>query len=217
MAIAGLTTGELPKDAEERGYAYEGRRSWTVYIKGIGWVPMMYFGPFGLNLALPAAIRDAYDRNPHLTATHYGTMAYDAMMETVRWFSTQSPIQGISAFYDFLTGQEEINRTQIGKYAGFIAGQLVPMQGLQRFITHIADPVYRKSHTFMETLKRDVPWLSHELKPYKSAITGKPAQRSVSSKYLPYPMGAENVKATRLAEYRRREIIQRKLHPEEED
>lgn len=182
-ALDGNTTWDVPKDPKQRELFYaSGKRPFSIKI-GDQWVPMIYFGPFSFALGLPAAIKDANDEAP-LDASGMDKLVA-SLTNVSKQFSQQTYVQGVANFVDVLSGEGDAN---LASSLGFTAGQAIPLQGLQRYVASIVDPIYRKKPGFLESIKADTPFLSRDLEPYTD-ITGEPSRRNLTDYIGPYTIG----------------------------
>jgi hypothetical protein len=72
----------------------------------------------------------------------------------------------------------------------FTASQILPWNGLLRYISTTIDPTYRKASTFGESFIKDIPGLSKNLPAYKSPL-GEEQRRGKFDPILPYSFGTE--------------------------
>ncbi len=172
MALENNTTWDVPKSKAERELFYaQGKRPYSVKI-GDNWVPMIYLGPWSAALAIPAAARDAHQEAP-LDASQMEKLA-GSVTNMADFFTGQTYLEGAKNFMNVITGQEDAN---LASSLGFTAGQALPLQGLQRFVSGVIDPIYRKKEGFADSIKADIPFLSKNLEPYTDAFTGEPSKR----------------------------------------
>ena len=184
-AMDGNTTWDVPKDPKERELFYaSGRKPYSIRI-GDKWVPMIYLGPWAFAFGVPAALKDANDDSP-MDASSV-EVATKSVTNLAKLFSQQTYVQGISNLVDLLSGSEDVN---LGATLGFTAGQATPLQGLQRYVANIVDPVFRKKPGFKESLQADIPFASKGLEPYVDPRTGEEATRNLSDYVAPYSLGA---------------------------
>jgi hypothetical protein len=187
MAIDGNTAWEAPRNEEAKKLFYEsGRKRFSVKIGG-RWIPMIYAGPFALALAIPAAVKYYQDENKTaLTDDQLKKLGY-VVGDMANFFSQQTFLTGLGTFVNLATGRGDYT---LPSSLAFTAGQVIPLEGLVRYVTTILDPVYRKGKGFKEGIKKDLPFLSRQLEPYTTP-SGEPARRGWSSYLAPYDIGAE--------------------------
>lgn len=183
LALDGNTTWEAPKDEKERQLFYEsGKRPYSIKV-GDKWVPMIYFGPYSLAFALPAAAKDANDNAPIDAGTTERLGA--ALQNSIKYFSQQTYVQGIANIVDLVSGQGDTN---LSGALGFTAGQSIPLQGLQRYVAGVFDPNFRKAKGFTEAIQRDIPFASKDLEPYTN-LSGEESKRNATDYLAPYTLG----------------------------
>lgn len=190
FALDGNTTWDAPKDENERQLFYaSGKKPYSVKI-GDKWVPMQYLGPYALAFALPAAARDAGQDSP-LDAGVAAKIGA-TVQNSLKYFSQQTYVQGIANVVDLVSGE---GGASLPSSLGFTAGQVLPFQGLQRYISSIIDPTFRKVEggavdKFFGSIEKDIPGLSKRLQPYTD-LTGAESQRNLSDIVAPFSTGSE--------------------------
>lgn len=185
MAIQGLTSWAAPKDKKERELFYaSGRKPYSVKI-GDKWVPMAYFGPFGLSLALPASVKHFQEDTKTALTDGEIEQVKDAILSTSGFITSQTPLSSVDGFFKTIGGDDDYT---IDKVTGYVTSQAIPLVGLVRYINTILDPVYRKSKGYLESIESGIPELSKELDPIKTP-DGKVAEREPSNALLPYDLG----------------------------
>jgi len=174
LAAAGRTTGRSPRDPEERRLWYKsGHRPWSVLIGG-HWVPMWYLGPFAGALAIPAAMRDAWEDQPEVATGSYTRRILSAFGALANFYTSQTPLASVSLALDVFQGRMD---RSVESSAAFSVGQFIPASGLQRWCNQMwFDPVYRRKGDFSEALMSDYPYFSKRARPYLDPL-GDPAQR----------------------------------------
>lgn len=185
LALDGNTTWDVPKDPTQRQLFYQsGKRPYSIKI-GDKWVPMISFGPLSLALALPAAAKNTNDDQP-LDANALARIG-GAAANATKFFSQQTYVQGIANFVSLLTGEGDAT---LANSLGFTAGQVLPAQGLQRYVAGIIDPTFRKAGGFAGSIQRDIPFASRGLEPYTD-MSGAESKRNISDYISPYTIGNE--------------------------
>lgn len=187
MAAQGRTTWDAPTDAEEKKYFYAtGRKPFSVKI-GDNWVPMQYFGVFGLALALPAALRyQTEDSNEALSQSQMEAWG-KAALTSLKFFTGQTYMEGLEQFVKVFSGDVDYS---FASSTAFTAGQLIPYQGMVRYVATIIDPVYRKGTSFTDQIMKTVPVLSTGLTPIEEP-TGELSKRDITSYIMPYDIGTQ--------------------------
>jgi hypothetical protein len=215
FAMTGMTTWAPPKDEEARREFYgSGRVPYSLTIGGRH-VPLWYFGPFALSLAIPAAIRDAFYDDPSLAASSAATKLISIFPKLSVYLLSESPLMGYGKFIDIINGEGGLDYKTMTS-AGFAATQFIPLSGLVRWINEWIDPVYRKPtgtglKPFVDQLKSGIPYLSKQLEPIESADEGKPARRTAADILAPFSIRKtvpehEIKYQTRMQELRQRRI-----------
>jgi len=191
LAATGNTNWSNPKDEKQRtlGYAAE-RKPYSVKI-GNTWVPMVFFGPYALALAIPAAIKHYMTESKTALTDDFVTKATRAVADTMGFITRQTSLQGASNFLEAMQGDPD--KSLMGSLA-FTATQALPLSGLQRYMNRILDPVYRKAPGFKEMIQRDILLMSKYLEPYKDP-DGKVSVRKWYNSALPYEIGVVGEKA----------------------
>lgn len=187
-ALEGRTTWAPPKGADERREFYNsGRRPYSVQI-GDKHIPMWYFGPFAFSLAIPAAARDALQDNPELAGTPWHKRLTKVVQDLAGFYAEQTPMAGAGLFMKVLSGQEDFTT---GKALGFTGGQVIPGNGMIRYVNNYMDPTYRKATSFGDSLKKDIPILSKQLDAHLDG-NDDPVMRTVGDIVLPWAVGTKN-------------------------
>lgn len=182
FALSGNTTWDAPTDPKQKELFYaSGKKPFSVRI-GDKWVSMMYAGPFAAALALPAAMKYYQDENRTALTDNQLEKATKSVMSMAKFLSGQTFLQGINNFVKFFSG--DVDYSIAGNLA-FTAGQLIPMEGLVRYISTIVDPIYRKGTGFGESLQKNIPFLSKGLPSYNTP-EGLPSTREPQNYLTPY-------------------------------
>lgn len=185
LAMQGLTTWAAPKDKKEKELFYaSGRKPYSIKI-GDEWVPMAYFGPLSLALAMPAAAKNYHeDTKTSLTDSEYEKLK-DSVFGVASYISAQTSLASVGGLMEILSGNQDYT---LEKVLGNIGGQFVPAGGFVRYVNSIYDPIYRKAKTAVEQIESGIPELSKELEPIKD-IKGKEVKRDAVNYILPYDLG----------------------------
>lgn len=203
LAAQDRTTWAAPSDPREKELFYaSGRKPYSIKI-GNKWIPMQYLGLYGIAMAIPAAIKHYAQDEKHALSDGDIKHVVDAALSTSGFIANQSPLAGVDAFSKLAGG--EIDEAQY-KSLGFATEQFLPLQGFVRYINTILDPVYRKSHGYVESIEKDLPILSKELEPH-TTLTGEPAKRESFNYYLPYDVGL-SIEELDLPLEQRRKLLQ---------
>lgn len=215
MALEGDTTWEVPRSKEEKRLFYDsGRKPFSVRI-GDKWLPIIYAGPFAMALAIPAAIKYYHEDSKKALTDNEVDKLTKVGMGMAKFFSQQTFLSGIGIFVRLAEGDEDFSVRDLA----FSAGQIIPMEGLLRYITTIVDPIYRKPQTLIDQFKKNIPILSKEVSPYLKA-TGEPAKRDITSYLAPFDIGKtspeeEGVLLDLQEEGRIRDLINKSLDEKE--
>lgn len=189
MAMAGRTTWGAPTDPEEKELFYAtGRRPYSVLVPtpfGEKWVPMQYFGVFGLSLAIPAAAQ-YFEKESKTAMTDTQIEKMTRIVGGLgKYYTSQTYMQGIGNFVRMAEGDIDFTT---GPNLAFTAGQILPLNGMISYVSRVLDPVYRKADTFMEGMQRNLPEVSKGLEAYTTP-TGAEATRPLSASAAPYTLG----------------------------
>jgi hypothetical protein len=186
LAMQGRVTLAAPVDPKQNELFYaSGRKPYSVQI-GDKWVPMQYFGPFGLSMMLPEAMKDAVS-NANASKDIFGK-SVAAISNVTRMVIATTPLPTISQFLDMLNGSAQVNPATVG--AG-LAGQVIPLDAMVRYISGIVDPVYRKATTFGQKIQSGIPGMTQSLPAYTTPL-GQPETRNTSNYVAPYGIGIQN-------------------------
>jgi len=182
FALEGNTTWDIPTDPKQKELFYaSGRKPFSVKV-GDKWVSMMYAGPFAMAFALPAAMKYYQDESRTALTDTQLEKAGSTVMSMARFLSGQTFLEGINNFVKFFSGDADYS---VAGNLAFTAGQIIPMEGLVRWITTLVDPIYRKGTTFGKGIKKNIPFLSQTLEPYTTP-TGEPSKRERLNLVTPY-------------------------------
>jgi hypothetical protein len=203
-AMTGNTTWGPPQDPDAKKYFYaSGRRPYYFRPPFTNkWYPMAYLGPFFLAYALPAAARDAFADNPASVDSSMISRLALAASGIPKIILSQTPVSGLSSLLDAMQGK--LDKT-VSASIGFQGSQFIPASGLLRWMTKIVDPTYRHPVSVLDTIKAGIPGLSDDLKAYLGA-NGKDAERTWTDIYLPYTIGANDLRNEKYLEIRNRQI-----------
>ena len=186
MAMNGRITLSAPTDKTQSDLFYaSGRKPYSVKVFD-KWVPMQYFGPFGFSMMLPEAIKEA------VTGTNAPKDAFtkveQAVSKTTKMIISTTPLPTISQFIDVLNGTSGVNPATV---AAGLAGQVIPLDSMVRYISGLVDPIYRKASTFGERIESGIPELSKNLPAYTNPM-GEPETRNATNYVAPYGIGQED-------------------------
>jgi hypothetical protein len=188
-AMLGETTWAPPTDEEGKKWFYaSNRKPFSIKI-GETWVPFWYFGPYALAMAVPAAIKYHHEEsNKSLTDSELEKLA-KISEGLARFEASQSSAQSIGNFFAMLNGDVEQSMT---KNFVYMFGQMIPAQGLLRWVAQIIDPVYRQSVHATDELIKNIPFWTKELPPHEKPY-GEISERDLLNLGLPYDLGFMDV------------------------
>ena len=185
LAMQDKLTWLPPIDPRAKKLFYDsGRKPLSIRI-GDNWIPLWYLGPLAISLALPASVKYYTTETKEALAEDDISKIIKIVLSTSRVITEQTPVQGMGSFIRALEG--DIDYSTPGIMARTI-GQVIPFVALLGYINTILDPVYRKSKTFTENLKKAIPGATKDLPAYEK-ITGEPATRNWTDFFLPYSVG----------------------------
>ena len=205
MAAAGRTTWGPPRDRDEKELFYKsGRKPYSVLI-GDAWIPMWYFGPFAFALAIPAAVRDAAKDDPAMAGKGWVGKMGRVAQGLAQFYTSQTPMQSVNGFLKVASGDTDWGTPRT---LGFTAGQLIPASGFVRWVNGFIDPTYRSANSFFDTMKRDLPVLSKQVKPYTDP-DGEPAKKTLLDTLPPFPIGKQDEEYEALFQGRKSTLMSR--------
>jgi len=185
FALQGNTTWAPPSDPTEKAWFYaSGRKPFSVRM-GDKWIPFWYFGPFALSFGIPAAVKNyTVDQKQAMTE---GQLDYMLKISEglAQFVGSQSSTQSIGAFFQAASGDIDFTFPQT---TAFTLEQLIPANGLIRYINTMIDPAYRKSESFLDQIKKDIPYLSQQLEARMTPLLEE-SKREMHNYFLPYDVG----------------------------
>lgn len=209
-AMQGLTTWAVPKDKKEKELFYaSGRKPYSIRV-GNKWIPISYLGAYAIPVAMAASLKHYNeDTKTALTDSEIQKIG-EGLLKAGGYIASQTPLQGMDALSKWVLGEDDAT---IGKTLGFTTGQIIPFEGLVKYINTILDPIYRKSKGYVEAIEKDLPVLSKELEPILEP-TGEPAKRDEFNYFLPYDIGLSKEQFDLPLEERRKILQQKELEKE---
>ncbi len=198
LAADGRTTWAAPVDSEEKELFYaSGKKPYSVKV-GDKWVSMQYFGPFAYAMGLPAAYRYHNDEsNTALTDSQIDKIG-KTITSMTSLLSGQTFLDGLDNFVQLIRGDADYT---LPKNLGYTAGQMIPLQGLVRYISTIVDPVYRKSTGFVDQIKSGIPIMSKSLEGYTTP-DGELSKREPQNYFTPFDITTAKLKYEKPQEIR---------------
>jgi len=208
FAYNGKTTWTPPTDTKEKEFFYaSGKKAFSVQI-GDKWIPVWYLGPYALAFALPAAVKYyTHDRKQALTEDSVEKILNIAKA-TAQFVGSQSSTQSIGAMFKALSGDIDFTFTST---TAFTAEQIIPGQGLVRFVQTIVDPIYRKPTGFWEQIEKDLPGISNDLEARMTPFFEE-AKRDPVNYFLPYDIGKKDLRYEVFEPFIRSESRQRHIN-----
>jgi hypothetical protein len=188
LALEDRVTWAAPTDPKQKELFYaSGRKPYSIKI-GDRWVSMQYAGPFAYALALPAAFKYYNEDSPKaLTDSQLDKMG-KSVTSMAKLLSGQTFLEGLNNFVQWASGDADYS---LSKNLSFTAGQVIPLEGLIRWVSTIVDPIYRKPEGFVQGMESNIPFLSKNLKPYTTP-TGEESRRERVNLLTPYDITKEN-------------------------
>jgi len=197
LALSGNTTWAVPKNEKEKEAFYaSGRQPYSVKI-GDKWIAYSKLGPLAYPMAMAAAIQWYAKENPKAVTESTAQKLSNILSATAGFFADQSYVQGMGNLVDVLGG----DITSSAKAIANLPSQLVPLASLQRWITQIIDPVYRKTETglslksVIQNIIKGIPFASKTL-PFYTTPAGEPSSRQypLFSAFSPLPITKQEPK-----------------------
>lgn len=166
LGLQGRLTWAVPSNAKEKDAFYNsGRQPYSVRI-GNQWVSYSKLGPLAYPLAMASAMQWYLNENPQAATQNSLEKSVSLFNGIAQFFSDQSYVQGIQSLVQLASGGVSVSGTGAQNVFSGLAGQVVPLSSLQRWITQIIDPVYRKPDTalnvtdLVQSVTKDIPFLS---------------------------------------------------------
>jgi hypothetical protein len=178
LALNDKTTWAKPTNEKEKKAYYDaGMQPYSIKV-GDKWISYSRLGTLAYPIAMAAAIKYYLKENPK-SATDTNLQKISKVFSGIaQFFADQSYLDGIGDFIDVARG----DITAISRIASNIPSQLIPLSSLQRWITNLIDPIYRKSASgisvdaIIQNLKKGIPILSTQVPAYETP-TGEPSKR----------------------------------------
>jgi len=187
-AFNGETTWALPSNQKERAIFYETRKPFSINIHGID-VPYLYFGSFGLAMAIPAAIKWVITERQPKWSPGLDEAITISILQGLRFLLNQTSLQGLTNWGAVLSGEQDWN---VAGVMGYTLGQFIPLEGFFKWVSKIVDPVYRKvGIDFMGSIKDTIPFLRKTMEAYENV--GGEAEYHWYNLALPYGGGKFNL------------------------
>lgn len=143
MALHNRTTWAAPTNPKEKELFYaSGQQPYSVKI-GDKWYSYSKIGPLAYPLAMAAAMKYYWKDDPKASTATNTERAVEIVGGIAKFFGDQSYVQGISEAVGLVSG--ETRGESIIKTFENLAGQGIPLVGLQRWVNQIIDPIYRQT------------------------------------------------------------------------
>jgi hypothetical protein len=215
LAAAGRLSWKPPKDKEQKEEYYSTMNPYSVRInipgKGETWVPLTYFGPAGLALAIPAAIMWQFKDSPNKFDTNWEQKVGLGMSDIWRYALGQTYMTNMRDMLNAITGGGIDGAIEGGKQwekqIAQLAKQHYPAQ-LINWINHtFVDQNFRKARGLAEQIQKDIPGWSKKLESYKQDRLGDEveAKESLLSTLSPWKLVEED----RVARYKYEESVKK--------
>ena len=202
FALQGRTTWEAPKDPKQKELFYaSGKKPYSILV-GDKWVPMWYAGPVAYALALPAAVKYYQTDSPTALTDDQMDKLGRAALGGLKYWVNQTSLKGMGDFVRFAEGDDDYS---LGRIAGSVVGQTVPLTALQRYVANIVDPIYRKSKGAVQSIQSGIPGLSKSLEPYTNPL-GEPSKRNISNYVAPWAIGQSDDRFVSLEKARQNKL-----------
>lgn len=186
LAMQGRTTWQAPTDPKQKEEFYaSGRKPMSIRM-GDTWVPMEYFGPLAVALALPAAHNYYFNEAPDAITSGTDAKIAKTLMAGMQLYTQQSWMSGLGNFINLARG--DVQDYSIPQNLAFTAGQFKPYSGLMASVARLVDPIYRKAQGFGQAFIRDIPLASRSLPAYTNPA-GEESTRLFRNNILPYQVG----------------------------
>jgi hypothetical protein len=182
LAMQDRTTWGVPKGEKDKQAFLATKQPYSVKL-GDTWVSYQRLGPLAFPIALAAAMKHYSEDAPTADGFDADAIA-KGVAAMIPFFGRQSYMEQIGNLMDAVTSEQPVSADVIANFPK----QLIPLVSLQRWITSIVDPVYRKAgkslgrnglRNVLQQLQKDIPGLSDDLPAHKGP-DGKPAQRKMA-------------------------------------
>jgi len=140
LAMNGRTTWATPTSPKEKEAFYaSGRQPYSIKI-GDNWVSYSKLGPLAYPIAMATAFQWFLKENPKAMTDSNFEKSVKAFSGIAKFFSDQSYVEGISDLVN------AIRNTEGGVSSALtnIPSQFIPLSSLQRWVSQLIDPIYRK-------------------------------------------------------------------------
>lgn len=190
----GKTTWTSPTDQTAKSLFYaSGRKPFSIFFgkdpdnpqEGEKWVPMWWFGPFGLALGMAAASKYYSDQSDTALSDTELDKLTEGVTGLLKFITSQTSLTGLNNFARLATGDVDFS---VQKNLAFTASQTVPWTGFLKYISTVVDPVYRNPSGFAEQFMSGIPGATFNMESYKEP-DGSEARREPINYFVPYDIG----------------------------
>jgi len=199
LGLQGRLTWAAPTSTKEKNAFYNsGRQPYSVKI-GDKWVAYSKIGPLAYPLSMAAALQWYLNENPKADTQSSSERMMNAVGGIAQFLTDQSYLQGIQSLLDFTGG----SLPGVQSTFSSTVGQLVPLSSLQRWVSHVIDPVYRKPDTelnvtnLIQSIQKDIPFASF----------GVPKIKGASERQLPFVNAISPIGITQSVKKGDRELL----------
>jgi hypothetical protein len=172
LGTQGRLTWGIPTGEKEKAAFYNsGRQPYSLKI-GNSWVSYSKLGPIAYPLAMAASMQWYLNENPKASTQSSFERATNVMGGIAQFFSDQSYLEGLQNAIEFVGDPTGGAKSAFSS----TAGQLIPLSSLQRLVSHVIDPVYRKPKSgfnmtsFVQSLQKDIPFVSKGVPAIKGSL-----------------------------------------------
>jgi hypothetical protein len=168
------STWSAPTAKGEKATFYASRQPYSIKI-GDNWYDYSRLGPLSFPIALAAAIKYRTQEDPKSLTDSRVKQWIRVFGEMGKYYSDQSYIEAVGE----LVSAFQNPATEGASFFANFPSQLVPLASLQRWVTQVVDPIYRRPNGVVESIEAAVPFLSQYVTPYITPAN-EPSKR-------PYP------------------------------
>lgn len=156
------STWAAPTGEKEKEIFYaSGRQPYSIKL-GNQWVSYSKLGVLSYPMAVAGALKYHYEQDPKATDRGDAEKLAKSLGGMAEFFSSQSYMQGLGNALKAAQGDE----TALKELAVNAPSQLIPLESLLGFVARIIDPVYRKPGNMIESVQKDLPFVSRGVDPY---------------------------------------------------
>lgn len=186
LAADDRTTWSVPTNQADRDLFYaEGKKPYSIKV-GDKWIPMIYFGPFGLALSIPASAKHNFTDSPTSLTDDLDDKILNSVLGLGEMMSQQTFLNGIGTLFKALDSDSP---DRVEKVLAGLVSQPILLSGLVRYVSTVVDPTYRQAEGFVQQLQKDIPLASRGLEARKNETTGEDVTRNWSDYVAPYSVG----------------------------